>query len=227
MAYKVPIELYRVIGDAVESIRATGNITSVIPNGSNWTYSCANSLRVGEYITLHTPSSIITDLQVLRADSIGFDLSVNHNATKYFANAPYFMHEKQAKAGSVLTEKTGQDTYMYQKYPLVLLVHPYVQEHDSVDYAYSVDCSIILITSTESSDWSDDRYDKNIMPILRPIQERLIEAICNSPYSKVQQANMLEYSWSDLLFIDGNPFPDKMDGVVLSIKGLQIIDTFC
>ena len=228
MNYKQPIELYKVIEDIVARMRDNEPITNLVPDGANYRYISKNKLIKGEYLQLTDGVDIWANLKVIEADSTSFVLSSAHyNATEYTANAPYFIHEKEHKAGNVLTEKTKQETYMYQKYPLVLLRHPYTQEQDSLDYAYSSSFSLVLLTNTQSEDWSDDRYSKTISPILRPIQQELIEGMAKSRHIKEATPQMIDFAWSDLLFIEDNPYPDMMDGVVLDINGLKIMNFRC
>jgi len=229
MKYKTPIELYSVIAQAVDSLRLRGEITSVTPNGTLFDYACSNNgLKQFDYITVYgTAGAVYIDLMVEYADATKFSLSVELPAQSFVSNAPYFMHEKEAKAAAVLTEKTDQETYQYQKYPLVLLLHPYSQEQDSMDYSYKSTFKLYLLTLTESEAHSDDRYADTILPVLRPIQDGLVQALADSKYTRLSQPENLDYKWSDLLYIDGNPFPDKMDGVELEVTDLEIEDRNC
>ena len=223
MSYQTPIELFNIIDTIVDYIRVTGSITASSEVSGTYTLTTVNTLANNDYITIDSISykvSNVTGTSFTIKDATGLDFT---NQT-WKANAPYFMHEKEAKAGAVLNEKTKQDNYKWQKYPLILLIHPYTQVQDSRDYSYSSTFQLILITNTEQSDWSDDRYDNNITPILRPIQESLINALATSVYTRVNNAYDIDYEWTDLLYIDGNPFPDKMDGVMLDVNSLEILE---
>jgi hypothetical protein len=222
MTFKKGIELHEIIAGIVDSIRNTSAITSITLEGNYYRYTSSNSLSKNDYISLTDGVTTWEDKRIIEADSDSFVLDTEYIATSYKANAPYFMHEKEKKSANILTEKTNQDTYKWQKYPLVLLTHPYTDTRDLLNSNYSSTFKILIITITESDYWADDRYKTNFDPKLLPIYEDLINAMSNSSSILENNPYLIEHDKIDILNVEGNPFPDTMDAISLEFTDLNI-----
>lgn len=221
--YSLPIELYVIIGEVVDAMRETNTITSIESEGNYYRYTSTNTLSKNDYISLISDTETKTDLKVISADSTGFVLDAEYSATSYKANAPYYIHEKEVKLANVLTEKTKQETYRWQKYPLITLIHPYTDKRDSNLYGYITSPLVHIITNTNSNDWSDDRYNTNFEPVLFPLYKSFIEQLAAHNKISGNRPQHIEHEKTDLLYIDGNPFPDKMDGITIKLNDLKIL----
>ena len=212
MSYQAPIELYTIIEDVVDSIRETGDITAFSESNGVYTITSDNSLGENDYITIDSVQyyvTNVTDTGFTITGSTGLDFT---NA-QWKANAPYFMCEKEAKAAQILTEKTKQDTYKWQKYPLFLLVRPYTDDRTNRMIGYTVDFNLYIITNTDQNYWNDDRIDNNFDPILYPLYNSFMDALPHNRWVGEKKREKIAHTKTDLMFIDANPFPDKMDGL--------------
>ena len=219
-------DLHIILNDIVESIRPTSPIINISASGGNYIYEALNDLEPLNYVTLTDGTTTWENLKVIASTDSTFTLSENYAATSYIANAPYFMHEKEPKAFQVLTEKTKQDTFKYQKYPLVLLIRPFDKNNSDIA-DYECDFRIAIINSTEQSYWADDRYENNFDPILTPILESFIEGITKSNNIAIANPRKIDRTFVDDLFISGNPLPDELDAIIIDFKTIPIICDNC
>lgn len=227
MSWKRGIELFDIIGGIVDDMRNTGGISSVTAVASGYEYAASNELNKGEYISITDTSGINDNLLIISATENSFIIENNiPTALEFKAYAPYFRHEKIQKASQIYSAKSGKGVAAEsQKYPLVLLVHSYPQNQNSLDFDYESTFTIHIVTNSDKDYDSTQRYAINITPILIPIQEQLIQGLGDSIYTKLNTANLIDKEWTDLLYVDNNPFPDKLDGIQLDITGLEIINT--
>jgi hypothetical protein len=216
--------LHTIFSEIIEDFRETKAITLVAASGTNYVYTAINTLSALDYVTLYSGSTVLAEnQQVISATSNTFTLSTEYAANSFVANEPYFMHEKWKKAASILTEKTKQDTYKYQKYPLILLERPFTKGNSNYDY--SADFRIAIINHTDKNYYSDDRYDNNFDTILTPIKESIIEGMLKHKNLLVANRRKLDFDDTDQLYIDDNPLPDELDAIVLDFKGVTVANT--
>jgi hypothetical protein len=214
MAFK---QLHTVISDIIASKRKTGNITTYIDNGDGtFTYYSPNSFTIPCHITIDNQ-----DVPIIRADAASFTLEIETIETTWSENKPYFMHEKELKAFQILTEKNSQQTYKYQKYPLVLLSHPF-KRNDSKIGAYSCDFRLIIVNNTSYEWYSDERYDNNFDSILNPILDNILDGMCESANVVVANKRKIKREFVDNLYIAGNPLPDELDAIIVEFKEIII-----
>lgn len=213
--------LHRIISEIVDSIRKTGVITAINDNlDGTYTYVSANDLKPLQ-------SVIIDGLTYLVKAATPSDFTLTSNipaATTWQAAHPYFMHEKELKAFNVLTEMSGKTNLKYQKYPLVLLIHPYTEK--KVKYAdYVADFRIAIVNHTDNNWQSEERYSNNFDDILTPIYEGLINGMCANVNISRSNPRKIEHDKTDNLYIDGNKMPDKLDGIIIDFKNIPIINS--
>lgn len=214
--------LHTVISDIIESKRYEGTISTYTDNGDGtFTYYSPNTLIVPCYITINEQS-----VPVVSADSASFTLKIETTETTWKENKPYFMHEKEIKAFQILTEKTKQDTFKYQKYPLVLLYHPFTRR-DSNFGAYECDFRLAIINYTNQNWYSDDRYENNFDAVLNPILDDIIDGMCENNNIAVANKRKIEREFVDSLYISGNPLPDELDAIVVDFKNIVIVNDRC
>jgi hypothetical protein len=228
MIYKAPIELYDIMESVVDSMRETAGIGLIIADGTNWKYPATNTLSANDYISITDGVTTWSDQRVISATSTYFILSDYYAATEFKANAPYFMCEKEQKAANILTEKTKQDTYKWQKYPLVLLTRPYTDDRTSQMIGYSVDFNIHILYNTESTYWADDRITTNFTPILYPLYVSFLNKLVLNRWVKEKDPNKLTHDKTDLLLVsnaanDANSFPDVLDGITIAFSDLEVL----
>jgi len=208
---------FDIIKEVVEGLREVGYITAVNPSGANYVYTAANTLNAFDYIKIGSNE----DLIVLEATPTTFILDTEVTGeTEYTANAPYFMHEKIIKAANRLTEKDNQSTYKWQKYPLVLFVHPYEEFDNRNSDIKEYDFEIYVLNCTKPEYYSDERYENNFDTIINPICEGIKNGMLNHCYVF---STILNQKITDLLHIDKNPFPDYLDGKRIQFTKTEIL----
>jgi len=219
---------YIIFAEIVDSLRVTGTITNVTTTATgNYLVTAANLFVKNDFIKITNDNGdTFEDIQIMDADSISFviETNISYNAAyayTYKANAPYDMHEKQPKANEILTQKVDK-TLKWQKYPLVLLMHPYTENYSNAEYVEIDSLKCAIINNTESEKNSDERYADNFVPILDPIYEGVIDGIIEHEDVPIYLKEHLDYSKIDELFIDGNPLPDKLDGILLDFNNFKI-----
>jgi hypothetical protein len=222
MSYTPPIELYTIIESVVDEIRETNTIANSSESNSVYTITSDNALSDNDYITIDETQykvSNTSDTQFTIKATTGLDFT---NST-WKANAPYFMCEKESKAGNILTEKNDQENYKWQKYPLFLLARPYTDDRTDRTIGYSSDFTLHIITDTKSDYWANDRIENNFEPILYPLFNSFMDELPNNRWVKEKKRDLIAHTKTDLMFVDGNPFPDKMDGITIQFSNLEIL----
>lgn len=221
--YIKPIELHELIASVVDSMRETGAISTVIGEGSNYRYIASNSLNKNDYISISDDATEYNNIRILDADVDSFVISAEYpTANTYKAKAPYFEHDKENKAAEVLTEKTAKgNDVAWQKYPLILLKHPYTSKHNN-NVNYTVPFTLFIIHNTDNNYRTDERYLNVLDNIIFPIYEDLLTAMGSNINIKEYDPYLISHKKTDLLNINGNPFPDHMDGIKLDFEPINI-----
>ncbi|MHA2364723.1 MAG: InlB B-repeat-containing protein [Candidatus Hodarchaeales archaeon] len=217
--YSKPTELYTITADVVDKIRATSAINGIAQEGINYRYTSDNSLAENDYIYIITDSETFENIRVLEADENSFLIDKEYiGAVSYKAMAPYFMDEKQIKAANILTGKEKQKL----KYPLFLLERPYTDNRDNQMIGYSVDFNLHILIDTEAEYDSNDRVDINFDPIIYPLYVDFINELTKHRDILEHNPNKINHTKGDLMYIGGNPFPDKMDGATIAFTDLEV-----
>jgi hypothetical protein len=224
MAFKNPIELHVIMAEIVDSIRDTSTITGVVADGVYFRYTADNSLSKNDFISITDDTTTHENIKILEADSTSFVIKTEYSTANIFkANAPYFDHEKAQREAEILTNKGKKGhTVAWQRFPLVYLEHPYTTDRENNILSYSLPFNLRLLNNTKSEYYSDDRFDKNYYPILFPIYEDIINAMAESKYFAENDPYYIAHSKTNQLNLDGNPFPDKLDGVLIEFSDIEI-----
>jgi hypothetical protein len=138
---------------------------------------------------------------------------------------------------TTLTQMSKNDATSEQKYPLVCLVFPIVENHDGkvVGIDQNTPIRLIIARWSNATDKTADRYAKNFIPILYPIYEELLEQLDNDPRFLFQSADLLTHIKTDYPFYGGettadlqkaNIFNDFVDAIELKIN-LKINTSNC
>lgn len=136
---------------------------------------------------------------------------------------------------SMLTKMSASQASKDLKYPLIWLVIP-ESVNENIDNKRSnkrfiEDVTIIICNSSKKEYSSRDRYEKNIIPILRPIYDLLMFYIENS--GKFSSTNKFAHKYSENLQwgregVYGNTasiFNDYIDAITIEGLDLGIIET--
>lgn len=127
-----------------------------------------------------------------------------------------------------------QKTDSVQKYPLIwYLIDGSVTEDVGLDRANHrtvKSVTVIICNETDQNFTSDERYQFNFIPILRPIYDALISEITNSRL--VRSSNGVTHQYHENLFWGkeglyghvGNIADDRLDAIVITGLDLMIIE---
>lgn len=91
----------------------------------------------------------------------------------------YSMYGHRKEIANRLLEKGKDKVYKYQKYPLIALNMPFVEEVQQ-DSLITVRLNIAIMSFTETSYISEQRYEKVFVPLLEPLYDLLLEQIQES-----------------------------------------------
>jgi len=224
LKYNDPTELYTICSDVIDSIRQTNAINGIIAESGNYRYTADNSLITSEYITITTNTETFEDIQIIEADETSFLIKTEYlGAVSYKTMAPYFIHEKEKRAAELLANKKSDRITEGQRYPTFLLERPYTDDRTNQMLGYTVDFSLHIIVNTESEYYSDDRIDSNFDPIIYPLYRAFLNAMPDNRWIKEKDPDKISHGKTDLMFISGNPIPDKVDGTTISFNGLEVL----
>lgn len=130
-----------------------------------------------------------------------------------------------------LTAKDRNATEKTQKYPLVwFLLNPYLEfdvDGSKASEEDLKDAHIIICTETSPNYSSKERYDNNVIPVLRPLYEEVIKELKdgNEFRSKNYKHTMLECLYwgnNDLYGRTGNVLNDSVDAIIIKNFDLLI-----
>lgn len=171
--------LVNIFSDIVDSMRATGTITLVVPGVTNTTLTSVNSLIAKEWVTIGG-----TNYRVVSATSTSFVVKgVFSVATSWKALAPYYDYGHPQEISNRLADKDGKLINKQQKYPLIAFYTDVRIKHgDPFIYGKLERQFISIIGQSDKSYSSAQRYANVIIPILIPLRTLLVNKIKKSRY---------------------------------------------
>jgi hypothetical protein len=143
---------------------------------------------------------------------------------------PYYEHDHPIKLAEKLNQK-DEGSFVYHKYPLICLLEDFEQTFgESLQYFYSVPCTILILDYTKQEFDSEQRYTENYKPILQPLVDLLILKMCNSDHLRIvdidllqyQQINRTEWGAEGIYGNNGLIFDDNLDGIQLNFPKLIV-----
>lgn len=219
--------LYDILSELIDNIRERGNITAVTTLLSGkYDVTAVNDLQKNDVVNIYSNTGdVYENVFVESATPLNFVVSVDFfdplKTYTYKALAPYFMHEKPAKAVEILTEMTG-DVRKWRKYPLILLFHPYKVYRNKAHIFGTADFTISILNETEAHYTSDERSAINYKPILYPLYYQLLQQIKESTYFKPYNLSEIQHTLTEQHYVEVNPLNDILDALTIEFKGLEI-----
>ena len=130
----------------------------------------------------------------------------------------------------ILTERDQSGTYKFTKYPLICLIQDFTEEMGNSRNQYTVSPTVLIVTDTEMTYHSSDRYTNIFKPILYPIYEYLLEAMNRSshlwhyPQDEIPHKKTDRVYWGKLGLYGsgGTVFNDRIDAIELKFENLEI-----
>jgi len=220
--------LVEIFDNIIDNLRATGTIASFIVDNGYTTVNTVNSLKNGEVVTMESKDYVISNVKSTSFKVLGTVLT----AETWKAKAPYYLYGHPIELFNTLAEKDGNDTFKYQKYPLIFLWLDI--DEDVNDYrTIEEDIMIVIVTSTEQNYKALNRTENIFIPILHPLYDDLMKYIKRSMYvtsneesdNKYHHKKKDKYYWGkeDVFGNMGNIGNDFLDAVVISGLNLELI----
>lgn len=144
---------------------------------------------------------------------------------------PYFDFGTTVEVVNRLKAKSDAEEYSDKRYPLIWYLIDGSVKEDVGDIRSNVrvakNVTIIICNQTEREFTSTERYDKNFIPVLRPIYEAFMYHMKSS--TLVRSSNGYTHEYYENLFwgneglygATGNIFDDMLDAII--IKGLDLM----
>jgi len=164
----------------VDSMRATGTITSISVTSGISTIQSVNTLSVNEVVLIGA-----TDYAVISRTASQFTVEgTGITATTWTSRQPYYEYGHPVEIADKLIAKDGQVApYSYKKYPLIVLFTDVKLNVGNPKLQGIVnDLMMVIINRSDINYSSKDRYTNNIKTILYPLYETLIKKMQSSSY---------------------------------------------
>lgn len=146
----------------------------------------------------------------------------------------YFMHGHQKEINAVLQSMAQAGATNNKRFPLIVLFRDIKESLTEDGEVYLVDfkARMGIFTLTDPAYRSDDREDKNFIPILKPILEEFIKQLTLSLDFSFPSVDSLELKYWDCYFygssLNGeNIFNDKVDAIEIESISLKLINNNC
>lgn len=122
-----------------------------------------------------------------------------------------------------------------KKYPMIVLLQDFDEQHDGKEAGFEVSLRLIIITSTKPTDYAPDRYTSNFKKVLYPVWLEFMEQLALSGYFMESTSTQLTYKKTDRLYwgksnLDGNTANkgyDHIDGIELENLTLNVLPINC
>jgi hypothetical protein len=145
--------------------------------------------------------------------SICTKLNVNFKCDSYMKVMEQILSDKQVDAKKNLV------------YPLVILIHDFEEKYNSKDFDFDLSpLSILICNLSTPTFYAEQRYAKNVLPILNPIYLGLLNEIVNSKYFSgnqfVKHTKKIDLNTGTSAGKEAYYLPDYLDGIW--IKDLEL-----
>lgn len=223
MASRRPI-IPEIIGEVVDSMRATGEITASVEDSEAYILTSVNSLVTNEVINIEDVDYVVTVIDessfIARPDK--FVSGLDFAGKSWKALAPYYEYGTPKEVSNTLSKKNN-DIFTYQKYPLIWLVIDITANKDIV--GYTAPLTIIICNWTQSEYKAAERTEKNFKPILYPLLDDFENALVDSKRTQLlspEYRQVDHYYWGKdgIYGHEGNIFKDKIDAI--EINNLEV-----
>jgi hypothetical protein len=146
---------------------------------------------------------------------------------------PYYIYGHPREIANRLALKDQDSVDKFRKFPLIVLIVDVEESHgnDDTRIDYTTSPTLLIVTNTQPTYTSEERYDNTFKPTLYPIYELLVSKMNESPSLHTQSTDDIIYTKIDRLFwgsatVNGNEgliFNDFLDAIELNFSDLNII----
>jgi hypothetical protein len=165
----------------------------------------------------------VTDLVGTLVDRVSTILTPSLQVINPRMTGVHYMYGHPTEIAQRLTMLSKGDTTKFDKYPLVWLNTPFVKQVDKKVQGFStVTLEMFIINGSEANLISPQRYEKNIKPILKPIEYELINQFSvysvglYKPFDTSELTyDEIDYDYWGKTVADSNSLLDFLDCVAL------------
>jgi hypothetical protein len=148
---------------------------------------------------------------------------------------PYYLYGHYLDVLKVLTEKDQNDTFKYKKYPLIILIQDFQENHgENLSYGFTLPNIRVLITDLTDPDYhADQRYTNVFKPVLYPIYRYLLIAMDESFDIGTKDIDQIPHTKIDRVFwgtqtefgSDASILDDYLDAIDLTFNNIEVFQT--
>lgn len=178
-----------------------------------------------------------TEYDILNVTPTSFEIEAetgqDFTGLTWKANESYYLYGHPLDVANVLLQKDGEEAFIYKKYPLIVLLQDFEEDHrQGFDLEMVLPRLRVLILTETIHDYnSKQRYEKTFKPILYPIYNRLLKAMSRNPDLRTSEPEQIGHrKWDRLywgregiMFNDKILFNDLLDGIELEFVDLEVL----
>lgn len=217
-----------VFSEIVDSLRDSGEITSVVVENGVSTVTAANSLFKGDVVTIDSGT-----YKVISADGEEFTVKGDvTGAESYKSLSPYFIDEPIKKLGQTLAEKDkSSENFKFQKYPFIALIYDIDEDHSLPEMYARCKFRFIIGMYTDPNLNSEQRTEMVFKTRLHPIYTAFMDAIAESDYfvvfDSIPHNKNDRYYWGLSDSAAMKTLNDYIDAIELTNLQLDVIEKQC
>ncbi len=170
-------DIIPVIGDIVNSMRASGSYTSVY-DGTNTLITADNTFNKYDFVTIGG-----IDRLIIEATTTTFTVKDDMTGeSTYKAAAPYYAYGHIQEIAKALMDKDNSTQFeSFKKFPLIMLLLDVTRKPNKTLQTFDYDnVNIVIVNSTKPDYMAADRKENNFDPILHPLYEDFIKELSRS-----------------------------------------------
>lgn len=228
------IILVDIIGEIVDSMRATENITASVENSGVYTLTSVNSLGT-EFIVIDNIEYLTTPIDG-NSFSIEGVTGLDFTGKSWKALAPYYEHGHPVEIMQTLNSK-NHDDYVYKKYPLIALFEDFPSDIDVNDDGLLEEANpdIAIVNFTDKNIKANERYNLNYRKVLFPLYYSFIQSCIDSKWVQTRGRKGFNHTRTNALYYGtrsdngntANKLSDPLDAITLTSTTIKIRDLRC
>ena len=219
--------------EIVEAMRLTGTITGYTETSAGvYTIEAANELSFERKVSINGVKYFVNNVTATGFEIEGTE-GIDFTGEKWTASEPFYLHGHPLDILSVLSETDQNQELIFEKYPLVILLQDFEEDHSKgVDLEMLLPrLRVLILAETEQHFDSKQRYDETYRPILYPLYNRLKIAMSKNRDLRTGFPEEINHRKWDRLFwgkegLYGNEsvvFNDKLDGIDIVFNNLEVL----
>lgn len=148
---------------------------------------------------------------------------------------PYCLYGHPLDVLGVLTEKDKSQVYKFKKYPVVILIQDFDEDHgNNITYGYNLpEIRVLIADLTQPTYHASQRYENIFKPILYPIYRHLLVAMNESIDIDTKDIDQISHTKTDRMFwgtqtsfgSDASVLNDYLDAIDITFRDINVFTT--